>query len=66
MGAGSSVQTKEVSFINKKTGHLYPEEEIKKINDEVFKDFKYGFYSAYKSPNAYTEYKFKLENGLIK
>jgi hypothetical protein len=61
MGSSSSSihpEIIEVSFVNKKTGKLLSDEEIKKISEKVCKEFDYHpqFYDAYKRPNAYNEY----------
>ena len=66
MGAASSIQTIEVSFIDKNTGKLLTEKEINKINDDVFQDFKYGFYKRYTERNAYEEYGKQLSKQGIK
>jgi hypothetical protein len=66
MGAASSIQTIEVSFIDKNTGNLLSKEEINKINDVVFKDFNYGFYKKYTERNAYKEYGKQLAKQAIK
>ena len=66
MGAASSIQTIEVSFIDKTAGNLLSTEEINKINDVVFKDFNYGFYKKYTERNAYKEYGKQLAKQTIK
>jgi cell fate (sporulation/competence/biofilm development) regulator YmcA (YheA/YmcA/DUF963 family) len=61
MGSKSSSihpETIEVSFIDKTTGKLMSNEEIKKISEKACKEFDYhpSFYDAYKKLNAYNEY----------
>ena len=55
MGASISIhpqviKSTEVSFVDKKTGHLFLEEEINKICEKACKEFDYKptFYDSYK------------------
>lgn len=72
MGSGISVHTIEVSFVNTKTGQIYPEEQITEISNKICKEFDYkpSFYEAYKRDrhgnNPYKIYASDLENGFIK
>ena len=74
MGSGSSVQvikSVEVSFMDKTTGKLLPNDEILKISDDVCKEFDYkpSYYNAYKPDkygnNPYKQYAYKLANNFI-
>jgi len=71
MGSGTSSQVVkyvEVSFINPKTGKIFPEEKINRINNKIFKEFDYkpSYYDAYKRDkdgnNPYKKYAEILEN----
>jgi hypothetical protein len=75
MGPNSSSihpETIEVSFVDKTTGKLMSNEEIKKISEKACKEFDYhpSFYDAYKvgenGKNPYDEYSRKLKAGLIR
>ena len=65
-------ETIEVSFVDKTTGKLMSNEEIKKISEKACKEFDYhpSFYDAYKvgenGKNPYNEYSRKLQTGLIR
>ena len=50
MGSTASIQTIEVSFIDKETGQMLSENEINNLNRKVFNDFNSGFYDCYKDP----------------
>jgi len=60
------VRSIEVSFVDKKTGYLFSEEEINRISNKACKDFDYqpSFYNAYKinknGKNPYTKYSTEL------
>ena len=72
MGSGSStihvMKSIEVSFIDKKTGKIFPEDTILKISEEACKEFDYKptYYNAYKldhsGKNPYTSYANYLNN----
>lgn len=57
MGSGVSTQTVEVTFIDKETGKMLPENDIylltKAAEDLVFNDFHPAFYDSYKDPEQY-------------
>ena len=75
MGSSSSIivtKSVEISFVDKITGTLLPEDKIIEISKQVCKDFDYNpsFYSAYKidknGNNPYEQYKANLYNKTIK
>jgi hypothetical protein len=66
MGSSASIQTIEVSFIDKETGQMLSENEINQLNNKVFNDFNSGFYDCYKDPKKMAElanmYKYQKSN----
>ena len=66
------IRSTEVSFVDKKTGYLFSEEEINKISDKACKEFNYhqSFYKAYKIDknvkSPYSKYAADLANVNIK
>ena len=75
MGSVGSIQVLksiEVSFVNPKTGKIFPEEKIMEITNKACKEFDYKqcFYDAYKHDiygnNPYQLYANRLKNHFTK
>ena len=74
MGASISIhpeviETKELSFVNKKSGQIFSEGDISKIIENAYKDYDYkpSFYDSYKvdknGKNSYAELAKRISEG---